>query len=115
MSVARQLEGEWVIKDGHIAVRSKDPNRDPLGAVFAVRPDKSPKEIDINPHPIGEFLESDILRGIYTLDGDVWKICLRSVPGGTPSKDWPERPKELATKEGSKAVLIPLKRVRTGG
>jgi uncharacterized protein (TIGR03067 family) len=111
----RQRKEEWVVKDGFIAVRSKDPDHVPINAVFAVHPDRRPKEIDINPYPIGAFMESDIVKGIYTLDGDVWKVCLRSILRDPPPKDWAERPKELATKEGSTAVLITLKRVGTGG
>ena len=43
-------------------------------------------------------------HGLYSLEGDVLKICLPMSP------DTDERPTELATKEGGKALLLTLKR-----
>jgi RNA polymerase sigma factor (sigma-70 family) len=114
--VTRPLDRKekWVVKGGGINVHSED--RDLVvshSEVFAVRPDKSPKEIDINPYPVGLFRESDIVKGIYTLDGDVWKVCLPHAPlvPPDPEKVAP-RPTELAAKEGSATTLITLKRVK---
>jgi RNA polymerase sigma factor (sigma-70 family) len=106
-----QRNEEWVVKDGWITVRDRERQLS-HNEVFAVRPEKSPKEIDINAYPVGVFVESDVVKGIYTLDGDVWKVCLRQMPLDGPPKDWAERPKEMRTKEGGTAVLITLKRTK---
>jgi hypothetical protein len=54
-------------------------------------------------------------RGIYSLEGDVWKICFphdlnlnQSPPAGR------ERPKELVSTKANGAILITLKRVSPG-
>jgi uncharacterized protein (TIGR03067 family) len=110
----RHRKEEWVVKDRFITVDSTDPNERGLGhsSLIVVRPDKSPMEIDLNSHWVGlQHFETDITKGIYTFDGDVWKVCLpysRRVP---PPKDAFERPKEMKTKEGGSTVLITLKRV----
>jgi len=105
----QERKAEWVVKGHWIGLQSKDPNFVALDEVFAVRPDKNPKEIDINPYPVGVFLASDVDKGVYTLDGDVWKVCLAKWP---MDPDDPPRPKEMATKEGARTVLITLKRVK---
>jgi uncharacterized protein (TIGR03067 family) len=103
----RKKKETWVIKDTRIASK---PGRLVLSAVFTVRPDKTPKEIDINPDPIGPSLgEADINKGIYTLQGDVWKICL---PRMLTFPGTEARPKEMLTKAGGQLVLITLKRVK---
>jgi uncharacterized protein (TIGR03067 family) len=102
---------EWVVKGDWISPRSPD-NRFPDSEVFAVRPDRNPKEIDINPDPVGAYLESDVIKGIYTLDGDEWKVCLPDTSLGFPGKEGAARPKEIATKESAATMLITLKRVK---
>ena len=42
------------------------------------------------------------MLGIYELTGDTYKVCF-ALPGG-------ERPKEFASKPGSKTMLIVMKR-----
>jgi RNA polymerase sigma factor (sigma-70 family) len=113
----RHRKEEWVVKDRFITVDTTDPNQRGLGhsSLFVVRPDKSPMEIDLNSHWVGlSHFETDLTKGIYTFDGDVWKVCLpysRRVP---PPKEVYERPKEMKTKEGGSTVLITLKRVKQG-
>ena len=104
----KAAEEKWVVKDSWITAQSKGLSFF-LSAVFAVRSDESPKEIDINPYPIGAFAESDIDKGIYTLDGDEWKVCLPHMPMDVEGGD---RPKEMATKDGGKTILITLRRVK---
>ncbi len=110
---AGEKNEEWVVGDGRITVRDREGLLSHKEG-FEVRPEKSPKEIDINPYSVrlGPFVESDVAKGIYTLDGDVWKVCRRQIPGFPPPKDWAERPKGMTTKEGDTAVLITLKRVK---
>ena len=104
---------KWIVKDHRISVQAKDPNSLPYHEVFTVRPDKNPKEIDINAHPVGVYLESDNVKGIYTLDGDVWKVCLPYSPLVDPqSKGSMEQPKDMTTKESGTTTLITLKRIK---
>ena len=104
----QERKAQWVVQGSRVGIRSKDGD---FLAGGEVRPDKDPKEIDINPYPFGLFYESDVDKGIYTLDGDVWKVCLAKWP---KDESDPPRPKEMATKAGGKAVLITLRRVTAG-
>jgi uncharacterized protein (TIGR03067 family) len=58
----RLREEEWVVKDRFITVRSTDPTGTlrPIHKLFVIRPDKSPKEIDMNQYWVGLHLDSDI-------------------------------------------------------
>lgn len=62
---------------------------------FKIDATNKPKTIDFLP-TMGPAKSQQIL-GLYELDGDTWKIC-----HGLPGK---ERPKELASKEGSGYTL----------
>jgi uncharacterized protein (TIGR03067 family) len=66
-------------------------------ATFTLAPDQKPPAIDVTP---GRASRKTI-RGIYKLEGDELKICW--VREG-------ERPKEFASKDGSDAILLVLKR-----
>jgi uncharacterized protein (TIGR03067 family) len=106
---------EWVVKDRFITMASADPTGmlPPIPKLFVLRPDENPKEIDMNQYWVGLHLESDIEKGIYTLNGDVWKVCLpytRMVP---PPKEALQRPSEMATREGGSTMLITLKRQKS--
>jgi uncharacterized protein (TIGR03067 family) len=111
----RHRQEEWVVKDRFITIRSTDPSMSGIehSKVFALRPDKLPKEIDLNAHWAGMHLKIDIEKGIYTLDGDLWKVCLPYTRLVSPPKEASDRPKVLATKEGSSTILITLKRKAT--
>jgi uncharacterized protein (TIGR03067 family) len=61
---------------------------------------KKPKHIDLTPTTGGEAGKT--MQGIYELEGDTLKICFGR----------PDRPKELASKEGGETVLIVLKRAK---
>jgi RNA polymerase sigma factor (sigma-70 family) len=108
----RERQRRWVVRDGSITFQSEDGAPGPAGEVFTIRPEKTPKEIDINQDSVGDFAKPDVMKGIYTLDGDVWKVCLRRAPEGSPAKDFTERPTEITTKEGSTNVVVTLKRVK---
>jgi RNA polymerase sigma factor (sigma-70 family) len=113
----RRRKEEWVVEGKFITVRSRADSNDPLVMVprtkaFAVRPDRAPKEIDINPYWVGFRFESDIQKGIYTLDGDLWKVCFPYTRLVAPPKQVWDRPKVMVTKEGSSTILITLKRVK---
>jgi RNA polymerase sigma-70 factor (ECF subfamily) len=64
---------------------------------YKLDPAKKPKEITIVNHEGKKHL------GIYKLDGDALTICMHEEDGAS-------RPTEFASKEGSKVVLVVLKR-----
>ena len=65
-------------------------------------PSKTPKHIDAvrsaGPH------EGDVLKGIYTLEDDTYKVCF-----GAPGKG---RPTEFSTTSGGGYRLLVMKRVK---
>jgi uncharacterized protein (TIGR03067 family) len=68
---------------------------------FKLDASKEPKQIDVTP---GDGPDKDkLLEGIYFLSKDELKLCI-----GHHSGD--ERPKDFESKEGSKGLLIVLKR-----
>lgn len=66
---------------------------------YALRPDKTPKEIDI----VRAGGEEEVSLGIYALDGDRLKLCYAKA--GNP------RPTEFVTKDGDGRALAFLERV----
>jgi RNA polymerase sigma factor (sigma-70 family) len=116
--VTGQTKEEWEVTGQSINVKEKAPRLITSASFpslsFSVDPDKSPKEINITFYVVGLGARDHIEKGIYTLDGDVWKICLTDtplVPGRAPRPKEEARPKELVTKEGSGTELITLRRV----
>jgi RNA polymerase sigma factor (sigma-70 family) len=67
-------------------------------ASYKINPDKKPKEIDLL---VGE--EKTARKGIYRLEEDTLTLCVPEAAGA-------ERPTEFATKEGTKHILIVLKK-----
>jgi uncharacterized protein (TIGR03067 family) len=88
------LKGETFTTDGAEGKSS---------GTYKVDPTKKPKTLDIvfSSGPNGGVT----MLGIYELDGDTYKVCLPTAPGA-------ERPKEMASKEGSGLVLEVFKRVK---
>jgi uncharacterized protein (TIGR03067 family) len=87
------LKGDrFTVESGPVAYRG----------TFKVDLGKKPKQIDVT------FTEGPekgkTFRGIYTLEGDTYTVCI-----GPPGKD---RPAEFVSKPGSGHVLEVLKRVR---
>ena len=114
---AKKLEGTWAVvsleRDGQKApdeqakgitvtfaaggkVTFKTPDKE-INGTYKVDAGKKVKEITL------EANDEKTLYGIYKLDGDSLTICAVDT-----SAD--ERPAEFATKEGSKARLVVLKR-----
>jgi uncharacterized protein (TIGR03067 family) len=65
--------------------------------------DKKPKEIDLEITAGNDKGKTQV--GVYEIDGDTLKLCLAR-PGAK------ERPKELASKEGSNVEVTVFKRVK---
>ena len=78
-----------------IPSRGEGKTEDP--AEFTLDSKAKPKAIDIKPPKGSEKL----VLGIYELDGDTLKICFNEDA---------KRPKEFASAEGSRTVLLILKR-----
>jgi uncharacterized protein (TIGR03067 family) len=79
--------------------RAGGPNGE---GTYATDPAKAPAEVDfVSTSEKGK----PPVRGIYKVDGDTLTLCL-------VEKDGAERPKSFDASDGSKAVLVILKRVR---
>jgi RNA polymerase sigma factor (sigma-70 family) len=78
---------KWVIKDGRILEGEKDS----LFRFYQVRPDRSPREIDITvmAQPDGQPLQ--VIEGIYSLQGDELKLCLPTTGKQRPAA-FPQKP-----------------------
>jgi len=107
-----ELEGEKIEEDfvkqikllmdgDKITLKGDFPDSDRYGKLtLKLDPSVKPKTIDLT-----LAAEKDTtLEGIYQLDGDTWKICLK-VSGK-------ERPTKFETQAGSEMVLATLKRQR---
>jgi RNA polymerase sigma factor (sigma-70 family) len=93
---------KWVVTADKITFAM--PGQEDQNASYKLDPTKKPKEIDLTPLDGPANEKGKTGRAIYSLDGDVLKICM---PGSLAS----ERPTELATREGGKTSLFIFKRV----
>jgi uncharacterized protein (TIGR03067 family) len=106
---------EWVITDkGGVLLRAKGAGEVGYQSRLTVDPSRRPKEIDVMPITMSGPAERHPNRGVYSLDGDVWKVCF---PRGTMLDGWPrakaqDRQKELTSTEANGGLLITLKRVK---
>jgi uncharacterized protein (TIGR03067 family) len=91
------IMAQLIIHDDRLTMRDKNESRD---ASYTIDPTQKPPHIDIVPNEGPDKGKKHL--AIYVLDKDDLKIC--SAEPGEP------RPKELASKEGVKAVLVTLKR-----
>jgi RNA polymerase sigma factor (sigma-70 family) len=73
--------------------------------IYKLDPTKKPKEFDFTPLVGPNNEKAKTAPGVYSLDGDVLKICMPGAPDA-------ERPTELATKAGGKSLLITFTRLR---
>jgi uncharacterized protein (TIGR03067 family) len=87
-------DGKMTVKEG-----ARDAKE---GATYKLDTKKNPAEIDLIP-PAGKD-EPNIL-GIFKIEGDTLTICI-----GGGSKEASERPTKFESAEGSKTMLMTLKR-----
>jgi uncharacterized protein (TIGR03067 family) len=100
---AKEEQGVLVVKDDRVRLGSKLVDESTWKSfTFKLDPNKQPKRIHLTGTNDGN--EDKTSTGIYALDGDDLKICLNNDP------DDKEQPKEFATKEGSRLVLMVFKR-----
>ncbi len=95
---------KWVFTADKVVVRTpvgKESKDSP--ASYKLDPSKTPKEIDVT--PLDGPSKGKTEGGIYSMDGDVLKLCMPGPEGGP-------RPTEFAAHEGAKTVLLTLKRVK---
>lgn len=78
----------------------KEGNKDEETGSYKVDAKKNPGEIDISPPK-----EGGEMKGIFKLDGDTLTICLAD-------KDATERPTKFESTDGSKIMLVTLKRIK---
>jgi uncharacterized protein (TIGR03067 family) len=92
-----------VFQDDKIVVTDYvgDKVTDSKEAAYSIDPTKKPAQLDIV--PADGPGKGKVVPHIYTVDKDELKLC-----GAT--EESPQRPKEFATKEGSKSILLVLKR-----
>jgi uncharacterized protein (TIGR03067 family) len=97
----RMKSAKWVISADKITVKVE--GRGEHVSSFKLDSSKKPKEIDITPLDGPENEKGKLMPAIYSLEADVLKISLPLPPDLV-------RPSELATKEGSKAMVLTLER-----
>jgi RNA polymerase sigma factor (sigma-70 family) len=97
--LAKIATQKWVFTADKVTVRMPG-KKDVPAAAYTLDPSKTPKEIDVTP----EKGKGELGQGLYSLEGDVLKLCFPG-PGGGP------RPTELAADEAGKNIFLTLKRV----
>jgi RNA polymerase sigma factor (sigma-70 family) len=100
--IKNMKSSKWVITADKITISL--PNQARQDASYKLDPTKKPKHLDFKPLDGPASEKGKTGHGLYSLDGDVLKVCMPM----SPEAD--ERPTELRTKEGGKALLITLKR-----
>ena len=91
-----EIKGDrMTFKDGIVTVKTKE--KDEKGT-YKIDPSQKPKTIDVK-----EDGKDKVYQGIYKLEGDKLTICIPEQAGN-------KRPTEFTAKEGSKQMILQLKR-----
>jgi RNA polymerase sigma factor (sigma-70 family) len=96
----RIKKGAWIIKAGKITVKKADEDSE---VTYKLYPQRKPKAIDVTPQTGPPAEKGKLVKGVYELKGDELKICIPAAPGS-------DRPDAVATKAGSRTMLLVLKR-----
>jgi RNA polymerase sigma-70 factor (ECF subfamily) len=98
--LANAATQKWVFKADKIAILQPG-EKNGQAASYTLDSTREQKEIDLTPEG------GKTQQGIYSLEGDVLRLCFPSPDGGP-------RPTELSADPGSKTVLLTLKRLSAG-
>ncbi len=100
-AAARIMAKTWTFTAKSLVIHKGKEERE-SGSVL--HPGRKPKAIDVVPRDGPPAEKGTRFEQVYALDGDTLKICA-GLPGNTA------RPKEVATKPGSRTLLIVLRRL----
>jgi uncharacterized protein (TIGR03067 family) len=101
LAQAQEAPSKIMFDDKKIIATVKDEEHT---VSYTIDATKKPKEIDMTPQDGPN--KDRTMKGIYELKGDTLRICLN------PEDTTAERPKKLATEEGSRVVIATFKRVK---
>jgi uncharacterized protein (TIGR03067 family) len=87
-------------KGDHITVKKGDQVM--IEGTFKRDKSKKPSQIDVTINEGPDNIKGKVSKGIYEIKGDTMKLCAAHADG--------ERPSEFSAPEGSRHVLITLKR-----
>jgi uncharacterized protein (TIGR03067 family) len=96
-------QATWVFKGDKLIVTKATESHE---SDYKIDPTQKPKTIDVTPRQGPEEEKDKTFPGIYQLDGDTLKLCMNG-----PDM---ERPTEFVTKEGTRLMLLSLKREAAG-
>jgi uncharacterized protein (TIGR03067 family) len=127
-NAAAKKSRRWVFKADKLILRDVMPDKgvNEMACTYQLDPTRTPRTLEVTLERGPGVAQEESIRAIYALDGDVLKICRRLLPEEIKHRDqmanrrtrfdvWEflatgARPRELATREGSRTTLLTLKR-----
>ena len=94
--------GQVVFKGDEMTLKEGADDKNPWKFRVKLYPSQNPKALDAT--ALNQEHKGPVSTAIYRLEGDTLTICSSNDP------DKNERPKEFESKEGSKVILLTLKR-----
>jgi uncharacterized protein (TIGR03067 family) len=135
--IAQETEGEndfdprankvtrWVFKKDQLLIKTDVGGEQTRTCAYTLDPTRTPKTLDVTAQDPDTGKTKTFRRAIYSLDGDVLKVCYRLLPAEIKRRDQDvnrrprpfdlgdflmPRPTELVTRAGSKTSRLTLKR-----